>query len=59
MDYFEKIFLYLIPLAILVWIVIGIFIVRRRIEMNIDHSPRLKRGLRRLDLGKTGSAGAD
>ena len=59
MESFEQILPYLVPIVLLVWVVIGIFILRQKINMNIDHSHRLKRGIRRLNLGKTGSAGSD
>ncbi|MBI4411149.1 MAG: hypothetical protein HY541_01535 [Deltaproteobacteria bacterium] len=54
----QQILLYLIPIVLFLWIIIGILIIRQKIHMNIDHSYRLKRGVRRLDLGKTGRSGA-
>ncbi|MBI2338982.1 MAG: hypothetical protein HYU99_01245 [Deltaproteobacteria bacterium] len=62
MDGFQKILLLLIPVTLLVWILIGVSIIRQKIHFHFDHSTRLRRGLRRavseLNLGKTGSAGA-
>ena len=54
METIDKILPYVIPLVLLVWIFIGIFIIRQKIDFSLRGSRRLRRGIRRLDLGKNG-----